>query len=331
MTRQKDIAEALNLSRTTIARAFDPNGVIHPETRKLILEKATELNYRKNILSSVLASKKSLIIFAFIAKSANETYSSDIISGLKKIEHDLLDFNFQIKIIETDINKPQEQITFLEKAIGEAPLGIIITPLLKESVTSFIEQNKNIVFITLDIKLNNSIPHIGADYFMSGKIIGSLYSKFMKKDCEILVLDSEDDNISSKKYLLGLLEILQEKKIKINGPHFYGNIIDDLDSILIRHYTPNVEAIYSSRFINTIIEFAATKYKKNLIAVGNGLNPKSRYLLTNEILTAIVAEDNFDAGYQAGKLVFDIINHGMLFTTKSYVTKPSIIIKENIP
>ena len=42
---QKEIAERLNLSRTTVSRCFTNHPKINPETRARVFELATELGY----------------------------------------------------------------------------------------------------------------------------------------------------------------------------------------------------------------------------------------------------------------------------------------------
>ena len=330
MVKQQDIADALNVSRTTVARALAPNGIIHPDTRKLILEKAAELGYKKNIISSTLASKKKKTIYAFIVNSVNEKYSSEIIRGIKKIESELNQFNLSIKIIETDINKPQEQLKALKEIIRQSPDGIIITPLSKDEIKDLIVKNSNIPFLTLDICIDKSVTHVGSDYLKSGRIMGNLYASFMRENEEILIFDTDNDKISSKLYIMGVLEVLKNSNIKINGPHYHGNLLNKLDFVFEKYYSKNIKAVYSSRFLNSIIPHFISKGSNDLIAIGNGLSNATKDLILKNQINAAVVENNFDAGYTAGKQIFELLNNGSLLCKPIYITTPSIIIKENL-
>ena len=59
MITQKEIAEKLGISRTTVARAINGSSLIKEETKKKILELVKEMNYEKNLIGSSLAIKKS--------------------------------------------------------------------------------------------------------------------------------------------------------------------------------------------------------------------------------------------------------------------------------
>lgn len=58
MVTQKEIAEKLGISRTTVARAINGSPLIKEETKKKILELVKETNYEKNYVGSSLAGKK---------------------------------------------------------------------------------------------------------------------------------------------------------------------------------------------------------------------------------------------------------------------------------
>ena len=51
----KDIAQALNLSASTVSRALRGMPEIHPETRQAILQLAQEMDYQPNQLAKNLA------------------------------------------------------------------------------------------------------------------------------------------------------------------------------------------------------------------------------------------------------------------------------------
>jgi LacI family transcriptional regulator len=330
MVKQQDIADKLNISRATVVRALDPKGNIKSETRKLVLETAAEMGYKKNILSSSLASKKQKTVYAFLVKSVNERYSSEMKRGLEKIKEEFSDYNYSIEIIETDIKEPEIQLNQLKTALKTYPDGVIITPLLKNKIKKLILKYKHTSFITLDINIDNSVFHVGPDYYKSGTMIGSLLAKFLRSNEEVLILDTNDDKISSKIYLKGVIDSLKIHEVKYHGPVFSKDLLKDLKKIAGENLSKNIKGIYSSRFLNRVVPLLHSFGYSELIAVGNGISLRTKELILNNLIPATVVEDNYNAGYLAGKIMFDLLYNGKLIQEKKYTTEPSIIIKENV-
>lgn len=57
-----DIAHLMGVSKSTVSRALQGSPRVKEETRRLIMEKAREMNYRPNSLAKAMATKKSGII-----------------------------------------------------------------------------------------------------------------------------------------------------------------------------------------------------------------------------------------------------------------------------
>ena len=58
MITQKEIAEKLGISRTTVARAINGSPLIKEETKRKVMKLIKEMNYEKNIVGSSLAIRK---------------------------------------------------------------------------------------------------------------------------------------------------------------------------------------------------------------------------------------------------------------------------------
>ena len=82
----QDIAHELNISRNTVSKALNGKGGVSEETKRLIFEKAREMNYR-NILNetSVPASSSSQGTILFLTK-ASADYSEFWVNVMKGIE-----------------------------------------------------------------------------------------------------------------------------------------------------------------------------------------------------------------------------------------------------
>jgi LacI family transcriptional regulator len=82
----KDIAKALGLSTSTVSRALRDSYEISPETKKVVLEYAREINYRPNPIALSLKEKRSRSIGVIVSEIAN-SFFSQAINGIESIAH----------------------------------------------------------------------------------------------------------------------------------------------------------------------------------------------------------------------------------------------------
>ena len=77
------LAKVLNLSKSTVSRAFRDSSDINPKTKERILKVAKELNYQPNHYASYLREQKSKTIAIVLPELANNYYTQ-IIQGTEK-------------------------------------------------------------------------------------------------------------------------------------------------------------------------------------------------------------------------------------------------------
>lgn len=83
----KKLAKDLNLSTSTISRAFRGNSDISQATKERILAKAKELNYQPNLYASNLREKKSKTIAVIMPELANNFFSQAV-KGIERVARD---------------------------------------------------------------------------------------------------------------------------------------------------------------------------------------------------------------------------------------------------
>jgi len=83
----KDIAKALGLSTSTVSRALRDSHEISTETKQLVLEYATSINYRPNPIALSLKEKRSRSIGVIVAEIAN-SFFSQAINGIESVAYD---------------------------------------------------------------------------------------------------------------------------------------------------------------------------------------------------------------------------------------------------
>ncbi|MGL6114474.1 substrate-binding domain-containing protein [Cetobacterium sp. SF1] len=331
MITQEELAKKIGVSRTTVARALNGSNNIKPDTKEKILKLAKELGYVKNYIGSSLALKSDRVVYAFIAKSKNENYTSEIKRGLRSAYNELKEYNFQLEIIETDINDPWEQLKTLEIILKtKKPDGIIITPLDKERVVEILSPYLDTLkVVSIGKNILGSIFHVEPNYYKSGRVAGDIMGNILKHNDNILIIDGGDDNLSSKKYLDGFYERLDETNNNLEGPIYIEDILSHMGKIL-DYITPNTKGFYINRYATEIVDFLFEKNIKDLKIVTNGLNKNIRKLIKEDKITATVMEEIYEQGYVATKHIFNMIYKGEGEKQHSYNAKIHILFKENI-
>jgi LacI family transcriptional regulator len=79
-----DLADKLNLSAATISRALNDDPVVKKKTRKVILEAAKELGYRRNTFARNLRSQKTNTI-GVIVHELNSNFITSALAGIEKV------------------------------------------------------------------------------------------------------------------------------------------------------------------------------------------------------------------------------------------------------
>lgn len=330
--KQEDIAKELGVSRTTVARALN-GGKIKEETKVKILDLIEKKGYKKNIISSSLAMKKNKVVYCFLVKSLNENYCGELKRGLLEISDEFKEYGFKIKIMETLINEPQNQIDSLIEIIEEKrPSGIIITPLLKKEIKEIIlKYEDEIKFITLDIPIDEDEIHVGADYYNSGKVAAGIIDQILRKEEKVLLFQEEDDNISSNLYYYGFKDRIEKSDKKLIEYDNIGKDFYKIKNIIEKTMEKDeIFGIYIPRYMSELLEFFRENNidLKNIKMVGNGNSSSLKNFLELGNIIAVVQEQNYLEGYTAGKFMFEYLYRGILPQKSKYKTLPIIIFKE---
>lgn len=332
MITQKEIAEKLGISRTTVARAINGSPLIKEETKRKVMKLIKEMNYEKNIVGSSLAIKKNKKVYCLVIKSKNEFYTQEIIRGLNEGGKEFKPYGFRINIIETDINDSESQLAELKKVLENEDIdGLIITPLEKEKVYEMIKPYLDkIKVVSLGIRLNSEIYHVGPNHIKQGKIAGCIMNTVLRKGEKLLIIDNGDDKISSKKYIDGFVEKVKLGNAEILGPINGGGIENSVELIKNLAEKDEIDGIYINRYAHDIYE----QIPKNLLIdkkiITNGISEKIKKMIKNGIITATVMEEIFTEGYTSSKKMFEFLYKGIIETGNWEISKSHIIFQENL-
>ena len=332
MITQKEIAEKLGISRTTVARAINGSPLIKDETKEKIMKLIKEMNYEKNIVGSSLAIKKNKIVYCLVIKSKNEFYTQEIIRGLNEAGKEFKPYGFRLEIIETDINDSTSQLKELERILTHEEInGLIITPLEREKVYQMIKPYLDkIKVVSLGIRLSSEIYHVGPDHVKQGRIAGGIMNTVLRRGEKLLIIDNGDDKISSQKYIDGFIEKAKAGSADILGPVNGGGIENSVELIKNLAEKDEIDGIYINRYAHDIYD----KIPKNLLVgkkiITNGISQKIKKMIKNGVITATVMEEISAEGYTSGKKMFELLYKGAVETGNWEISKSHIIFLENL-
>ncbi|GAB5473820.1 MAG: LacI family DNA-binding transcriptional regulator [Maribacter sp.] len=150
----KDVAKRLNVSISSVSRAFNNTYDIKKETRERILRTAEEMGYYPNPIARKLTQKKTFNIGIVVPEFINEYYS-EVIRGVQDI---LTSLDYQVLIMQSD-NKPERELKNVKTLIHNMMDGLIICPSVKSKNMDYYldEINKGYPIVFLN-RIEQSFP-----------------------------------------------------------------------------------------------------------------------------------------------------------------------------
>jgi len=207
------LAKELKLSISTVSKALHDSYEISNETKKIVLQKAKELNYQVNPFASGLRKKKSKTIAVVVPEVANNFFSLAI-NGVESIAQ-AKGYHVLIYLTHEDLKKEITTMSLLQNGRVD---GVLISLSCETSDTRHIEDlsNKDIPLVLFDrIAENIHVPKVTTDdknssYSATEHLIG--------QGCKRISFLSLSDNVSIfKKRQEGYEEALKKHGIKVDA------------------------------------------------------------------------------------------------------------------
>ncbi len=120
----KDIAEALNVSITTVSRALNNKTDINPTTKQSILAMAKELNYKPNNLALSLRKSSTLNVVGVIVPHVKHYFFSTLLEGIMNSAHEM---NYFVLLGES-LHSTDREKKVLDDFSEHGVSGVLIAP-----------------------------------------------------------------------------------------------------------------------------------------------------------------------------------------------------------
>ncbi|GGE04703.1 LacI family DNA-binding transcriptional regulator [Psychroflexus salis] len=331
----KEIAASLNVSVTTVSKALKGYKDVNEETKKLIIQKAKELNYKPNIFAVNLRTKESKTIGIIIPEVVHHFFSSVIKGVIAQAEKK----GYLVIILQSNESKELEKKQ-VELLINKRVDGILVS--LANETNSY-EHFYEI--------LQNEIPLV-----MFDKI-----AKLVK--CNKVIINDQKAAYNATKHLI---DVGCKKIAHFRGPHLPQNSIDRFlgyKKAIDDHYlTYNSKLVYllekmtfkegeyfARKLINEHPDVDGIFVNTDLVAVGaikaindldfNVPNDIAVIGFSNWFMSAVISpslstinQPGFEMGKQAFKLLFKEIKlkkKGEEIKPKTIELGTDLIIRES--
>lgn len=215
-----DVAEALNISKTTVSRAISGKGRIGEETKQKVLEYIEKNNYKPNVIARGLAQQKTYNIALVIPGDCNLVDMPFFQNSMQGICEEAAIQDYDVMLVTTTEN----DYSRLERMILNNKVdGVILSrSKIKDSAANFLKEN-NIPFILMGTSNDEEVLQVDNDH-QAGCC--ELVQNILKTDCKKIALIGGSKNyVVNKLRLQGYREAFKRLKTEIDENIIFSNCV----------------------------------------------------------------------------------------------------------
>jgi LacI family transcriptional regulator len=245
----KDIAKALGLSTSTVSRALRDSHEISTETKQLVLEYATRINYHPNPIALSLKEKRSRSIGVIVAEIAN-SFFSQAINGIESVAYDK-GYNVIISQSHESYDKEVMTLQYLaSRSIDGLLISVSTATKDLQHLRALHERGFPIVFFDRIVEDINT-HKVMVDNFR-GAYDATMH--LIKQGYKNIATITNSENLSiTRERVAGYVEALAQKNIKARKPMikycFHGGmILSEVEEAItqLMKNRPRPDAIFTS-------------------------------------------------------------------------------------
>lgn len=332
----KDIAKALGLSTSTVSRALRDSYEISPETKKIVLDYAKEINYRPNPIALSLKEKRSRSIGIMVSEIAN-SFFSQAINGIESVAH-AKGYNVIITQSHESYEKEVSSIQFLASRSVDGCLVSVSTETKDFShFTNLYEKGLPIVCFDRIISSLNTfkviVDNFKGSYNATQQLIKNGYKKIaLLANSEYLSITKERQSGYAK--ALADANINYDEKLVqhcLHGGMIYDEVEEAMNKLMTQKHKPDAIFADSDKLTTNCLRYCKAK-KINVpqkLAVIGFSNLDLTELLSPAL--SVVRQPAFEMGKQAAELLIKMIEAKRPITDFETITlPPDVYVRESI-
>ena len=335
---QKDIAQALNISRGTVDRALHNRKGIGEEVKEKVLAKAEELGYSPNIIAQFLVTGRSVNI-AII--TPGDLLWKKVKQGAKSFLSVLDGRVVNIKWHETSVHDAVKEQEIMKSVLANAVDGIGIAPadpeILRTLIDEAVKAGIPVVTLNTDSPKSRRLCYVGQDPVRAGRIAGELMGKFLNGKGKAIVITAFANVLVHKLRIDGFR---QELAASFPGIQIVG-IYEDHDSSeeayliakKILRKRKDIQGIYLTTGNGPAGVGRALKEARkcgSIKVICFDFFPETIDMLKDSTVSAVIGQDPYSQGYQTIKILYEFIVDRRKPPSDSVYTRIDIGLRGNI-
>jgi LacI family transcriptional regulator len=210
-----DLAKKLNLSAATVSRGLKDNSAINKNTRKRIVEMASQMGYRHNHFASNLRNQKTNTI-GIIVHELNSNFITSVLAGIEKVSSDA---GYDLIIVHSSESYEKElsnASNLFHKRVDGLIASLAFDTKNLNHYKQFEEKGIPVVFFDRVEEKDNNIKVIIDNYKAGYQATTHLAEQGCKRI--VLVTASLKRNVYAQRHN-GYKDALLDKGIKYNGKY----------------------------------------------------------------------------------------------------------------
>lgn len=250
MASMKDVARIAGVSVSTVSRVINETLPVNDETRKLVEDAISKVQYRPNLLASGLRSKSGNLIGLAVPELAHQSFDRFV----KHTEEFVREKGYGLVLGDTG-NDPDTEAAFIDHLIRRNVDGIIFIRVSDESRALEMLDRTTIPYVVLDRGLSSgTAPTVVMDNFAAGRLAAKHLISLGHR--EIACVTGPLNVSLCRDRLDGFTQTLAEADIPVlkenilEGDFKYGTGLDIVPALLEK--SPRITAVWAQNDLMAI-------------------------------------------------------------------------------
>jgi Transcriptional regulators len=343
-----DIARITGTTISAVSRAFNPDGKIAADKRKLILDTAALHGYKPNRSAAALSRKRIKIGFAALANIPE--YYGELIAGVSSAHKRLADYRVEcaVKLIPTADCNDANCVAIINELRAEGCDGLLLSlldygPATRAKIAELADAGVPAATITSDEPDSRRLFTSQNNLDSAGRIAAQLLSLFMRSvkpnsGMRAVIFSGVTDSYIHSRLLAGFADEAKAYGVKLaeiydtrDIPEIAAKQADDLIAKYFSGSEPGIDGIYfsSANSLPVISRLNAAGFGGKLGIVTSDVFPELAAYIRDGTVGATIYQNPFEQARLAFDTMYYYLTEHRLKQTMFRVT-PQAVMKSNL-